>query len=330
MKIILFQILLLLLLLTTSCMSTKVIEGTYKLPASKVTKSFRAIPTTPVIVKIQQDTFIAPKGGHIQGIQQLDRQHLVLSGSSTKKAYFFIARMKGMARVKRRGTITKMIYINDDFPEMRHNHASGFQLANNLLAIGTEGGSDTIKSSIVFYDLTNPDEPKPLNLKINREEDTAGAIGLINIGDKMILAVGGWDSDRIDFYVTKTSTFMPLPLDFKLMKTWRKETKNTADWVNTSWGSYQSLNFIKDEDNNLFLTGFHQNGNEDMITDLYQVHLENDATTFLKKIDSKKLLTFEGASFKNGAGLSTLNAPRRLNLLATERNWNTEIRVNYW
>ena len=174
-----------------------------------------------------------------------------------------------MTRLKKRGVITKMIYINDDFREMRHNHASGFQLANNLLAIGTEGGSDTIKSSIVFYDLTNPDEPKPLNLKINRQEDTAGAIGLINIGNKMILAVGGWDSDRIDFYVTNTSTFIPLPLDFKLVKTWRKESKNTAGWINTSWGSYQSLNLIKDEEDNLFLTGFHQNGNEDMIADLY-------------------------------------------------------------
>lgn len=330
MKIVLFQILLLFLLLNFSCKSPDVLIPSNKSPTSNLAKSFKVIPQQPVVFKIQQDTFIAPKGGHLQGIQQLDRQHLVVSGSSDDKAYFFIARMKGITSVKKRGIITKMIYINDDFPGMRHNHASGFQLANNLLAIGTEGGADTIKSSVLFYDLTNPDNPKPLNLKINRQEDTAGAIGLINIGNKMLLAVGGWDSDRIDFYVTKTSTFIPLPLDFKLVKTWRKETRNTTDWVTTSWGSYQSLNFIKDEADNLFLTGFYQDGNDAMITDLYQVHLENDETTLLKKIDSKRLYTVEGVSFKNGAGLSTLKAPRKLNLLATERDWHPLIRVNYW
>jgi len=302
MKIVLFQILLLFLLLSASCKSSNVFIKSDNPHTSDVAKSFKVIPQNPVVLKIQQDTFMAPSGGHIQGIQQLDKQHLVISGSSDAKAYFFIASMKGIAPVKKRGIITKMVYINDDFPEMRHNHASGFQLANNLLAIGTEGGSDTIKSSIVFYDLSNPNFPKPLNLKINRQEDTAGAIGLINIGDKMILAVGGWDSDRIDFYVTNTTALTSLRLDFKLVKTWRNESKNTTDWVNTSC----------------------------MIADLYEVHLTNDASTLLKKIDSKRLFTMEGVSFKNGAGLSTFNAPRKLNMLATERNWNPLIRVNYW
>jgi len=146
----------------------------------------------------------------------------------------------------------------------------------------------------------------------------------------MILAVGGWDSDRIDFYVTNTTALTSLRLDFKLVKTWRNESKNTTDWVNTSWGSYQSLNFIKDEKGNLLLTGFYENEEDGMIADLYEVHLTNDASTLLKKIDSKRLFTMEGVSFKNGAGLSTFNAPRKLNMLATERNWNPLIRVNYW
>lgn len=129
MKSILFQILLLLLLLNYGCKAPRSLVKATKSPTSDVAKSFQAIPQNPVIFKIQQDTFIAPKGGHIQGIQQLGKQHLVISGSSDDKAYFFIARMKGITRVKKRGIITKM----------KHNHASGFQLANNLLAIGTEG-----------------------------------------------------------------------------------------------------------------------------------------------------------------------------------------------
>ena len=48
--------------------------------------------------------------------------------------------MSGLIGVKRKGIISQMIYINDDFPGMQHNHASGIQIAENLLAIGTEGG----------------------------------------------------------------------------------------------------------------------------------------------------------------------------------------------
>lgn len=323
----LYFLLSLLLLTSFSCQSSKNILKPSDVTESEMALSFQAIPEKPVVFKIQQHIFPAPEGGHIQGIQQLDKQHLVISGSSSKKAYFFIAKMKGITRVKRRGIIIKMVHINDDFPEMRHNHASGFQLEGNLLAIGTEGGSDTIKSSIVFYDLTNPEAPKPLGTKIDRQEDTAGAIGLTTVGNAFLLAVGGWDSDRVDFYKAAINTS---PLDFKLFKTWRTENRNTNGWTDPNWGTYQSLNFIKDEAFNLHLTGFYQREDEAMVSDLYEVDLRQDATSMLKKIASKKLQTKEGASFKNGAGLSTLNLPKRFNLLATERNWNTLIRVNYW
>ena len=132
----------------------------------------------------------------------------MISGSSDDKAYFFLAKMKGITRVKRRGIITKMVYINNDFPNMRHNHASGIQIVDNLLAIGTEGGTDPNKSSVVFYGLTDPENPKPLSLKIDRQEDTAGAIGLTKVGDSLFLAVGGWDSDRIDFYAILPHLFI--------------------------------------------------------------------------------------------------------------------------
>lgn len=326
MKITTIQFLFFLLLFNTSCSSTKTITKG-GLNASEFVQSFSALSETPVVFNIQQDTFIAPIGGHIQGIQQLDKKHLVISGSSNNKAYFFITKMKGITRVKRRGIITKMVYINDDFSGMRHNHASGFQLVDNLLAIGTEGGTDTNKSSVVFYDLTNPDEPKPLSSKIDRQEDTAGAIGLTSIGDSLLLAVGGWDSDRIDFYSTASNR---AELDFKFIDSWHSNNKNTDDWIDSLWGSYQSLNFVKDEAANLYLVGFYQNGDAAMIADLYQVHLQQAPAKRLQKIASKQFSTEEGVSFKNGAGLSVLNFPKRLNVLGTARNWDLLIRVNYW
>ena len=327
MKVIVWQFLFFVALFSISCASTKIVPTKDGWTVSKIEQSFQSIPQTPVVLKIQRDTFIAPKGGHIQGIQQLDKRHLVISGSSNDKAYFFIAKMKGVTSVKRRGIITKMVYINEDFPNMQHNHASGFQLIGNLLAIGTEGGSDTIKSSVVFYDLTNPEAPKPLGIKIDRQEDTAGAIGITSVGDSLLLAVGGWDSDRIDFYL---STSKSTELNFKFLYAWYTEDKDKSGWTDPNWGTYQSLNFVKDEAANLYLSGFYQNESDRMIADLYQVNLQQTPPKVLQKIASKSFFTIEGASFKNGAGLSILNAPRRLNILATERNWGEVIRVNYW
>ncbi len=327
MKIIIIQLLFFLLFINSSCSPTKIISTKGDLIISIIGQHFNNIPKTPVVFTIQQDTFTAPIGGHIQGIQQLGKRHLVISGSSNHKAYFFITKMKGMGLVKRRGSITKMIYINDDFPTMRHNHASGIQMMDNLLAIGTEGGTDANKSSVVFYDLTNPDEPKPLSIKIDRQADTAGAIGLTRVGDSLLLAVGGWDSDRIDIY---TAVFNLAQLDFKLLTTWHTDHKKTDGWTDSNWGTYQGLNFVKDELANLYLVGFYQNSEAAMIADLFQVYLEQVPAKLLQKIASKRFITEAGASFKNGAGLSTLNFPRRLNILATERNWDRVIRLNYW
>ena len=324
MKIIQLQFLFLVLLLTTSCSTNK------KIPiknGAEMVQFFSAVRETPIVIYIQKGNFTTPIGGHLQGIQQLDKKHLVITGSSNNKAYFFITKMRGMMGVKRRGAISKMIYINDDFPNMRHNHASGIQLFDNLLAIGTEGGTDPHKSSVVFYDLTDPDKPQPLKVKINRQEDTAGAIGLTRVGDSLLLAVGGWDSDRIDFY---RSPFDSTQLDFHLVHTWHTDHKDTHNWTDRQWGTYQSLNFVKDEASHLHLIGFYQNDADDMIADLYQVHLTQSPTKLIQKIGTKRFYTQEGASFKNGAGLSLFNYPKRLHVLATERNWGEVIRVNYW
>ena len=87
---------------------------------------------------------------------------------------------------------------------------------------------------------------------------------------------------------------------------------------------------MNDELSNLYLLGFYQNVDAAMIADLYRVNLAQETPKILQKIAAKRFMTAEGASFKNGAGLSTLNFPKRLNLLATERNWGLLIRLNYW
>lgn len=328
MKITLRQILFFALLMSLGCASTKKVIIKDDSELSEMEQYFKAIPKKPVRFNIQRDTFTAPIGGHLQGIQQVDKRHLVVTGSSNAQAYFFIAKMKGITRLKRRGIIIKKVDINKDFPLMKHNHASGIQIMDNLLAIGTEGGGDRHKSSVVFYDLAQPEQPKALPCKIDRSADTAGAIGLTKIGqDSLLLAVGGWDSDRIDFYQSVDNLAQ---LDFKMVATWHNNQKDTKTWIDGNWGPYQSLNFVKDQSNKLHLVGFYQNSEADMIADLYDFDVQQAPSQILRKIATQKFDTKEGVSFKNGAGLSLFNLPRRLNMLATARDWDLLIRLNYW
>ena len=188
---------------------------------------------------------------------------------------------------------------------------------------------DVHKSSVVFYDLKDPNTPTPLPFKINRQEDTAGAIGLTTVGDSLLLAVGGWDSDRIDFYWSKKPS-NKTPLNFKRWKTWQTATKITDNWIDGNWGTYQALNFIKDDREILYLIGFYQDANEQHWADVYQINRNMPAPKFLQKIAKKTMTPTTAVSFKNGAGLSTKNIPRRLHFLATQRNWQPYIKVNYW
>jgi hypothetical protein len=297
--------------------------------SSNIVQYFKAIPQKHKTLHIQQNGFTAPKGGHIQGVQQLGKRYLVVSGSSNDKAYFFIAKMNGQ-RLSKKGKIIKMVYINDDFPSMRHNHASGIQIMDNILIIGTEGGGDPIKSSLVFYDLSDPMNPKALKQKINRQQDTAGAIGICTYNNKIIIAAGGWDSDRVDIYKSNQSSFEHPDLEFSLLKTWQTKHKNISDWATGSWGTYQSLNFVKENDQDLFLVGFYQDAFKQSWAELYEVNLKNNPTDIFKKIKSRLMVGQEDTSFKNGGGLFFNDTQKRIRLFATARNWHPQIKISYW
>ena len=90
------------------------------------------------VFKFVRNGFSKPSGGHLQGIQQLDERHLIISGSSKKNAYFFIVQWKTKIGAREKGRIIQLVNINEDFPDMKHNHAGGIQVMGNILAIGTE------------------------------------------------------------------------------------------------------------------------------------------------------------------------------------------------
>ena len=73
----------------------KKLNGDNLLNQSAIPKWLAKIPSQPKLFQIQSANFTPPIGGHLQGIQQLDSKHLVITGSSNDKAYFLYRRCQG-------------------------------------------------------------------------------------------------------------------------------------------------------------------------------------------------------------------------------------------
>ncbi|NLF00984.1 MAG: hypothetical protein GX601_08400, partial [Anaerolineales bacterium] len=227
-----------------------------------------------------------PSGGHMQGVQQLDDEHMVISGSSHDAAYFIIVRWPGGIRSGGVGQVSRLVSIGEDFPMMRTTHAGGIQLCDHVLAVGTE----TVRgepSSVVFYDLSDPSRPRAVGCRIERSQKTAGAVGIVRRSSDCLLAVGDWDSDSIDFYVSDGHDLLSAGCVFARVRTWNHSERDTSGWVDGNWGKYQALNLLQESHGQLYLVGFHRdppNTGQDW-ADLYRLDLDAPEPRMLVKID---------------------------------------------
>lgn len=289
--------------------------------------AFAHARTRPTVLEFTRGGQRLPAGGHMQGIAQLSSSEFVISGSSRSEAYFFIVRWPGVARSGVLGQIVRVVRINRDFPGMRHNHASGIQLVGRTLAIGTEGGGDANKSSVVFYDLSDADRPEPLPTRIDRSHDTAGAVGLVARPRDVLLVVGGWHSAHLDFYASNGRPLSSPQCSFRRIKTWDKDQASKTYWVDGNYGSYQGLSLLRNG-SSLYMVGFNRNTGGHDWADLFSVHLRRGSSRVLQKIDKKHVFCRSGASFRYGGGLFAPAPTRHITLLAVEANLHTKTTLN--
>ena len=290
--------------------------------------SFFNVPTSAQVLKFSHNGVSMPSGGHMQGIAQLDSRTLVISGSSDSKAYFFIVEWPVVIRPAEVGQVIKVVHINDHFPGMRHNHASGIQLLGNILAVGAEQGGDPNKSTVVFFDLTNRSNPVPVGTPIFRQHETAGAVGIIQLSNYVLLAVGGWDSNVIDFYCSNTQYINSGNFRFDLLKTWRKSQMSATGWIDGNFGAYQGLNLFRQSNGKLYMVGFNRNSSGQDWADLYSVDLNLSAAYMLKKVDKKHVYCQDGASFRYGGGGIFSSGSSDLTLYAVEADLHTQSTIN--
>jgi hypothetical protein len=137
-----------------------------------------------------------------------------------------------------------------------------------------------------------------------------------------LLAVGGWDSDNVDFYTSNNVSPTASNWAFSRVKTWKENSKNTSGWIDGNWGAYQALNLLRESNGRLYLVGFNRNSGGHDWADLFSLDMSASQSRMLKKIDKKHVYCRDGASFRWGGGLYAPRPTTRITLLAAERNYD--------
>jgi len=256
-------------------------------------------------------------GGHIQGIQLIRYQgteYQVLSGSSSTYSYYSIVKT---------GSSNIVLSVNKILDKPL-KHSGGFQIWNDLMAIGVEDNEAKNRSSVFIFRLDNPNKPpaKPLTI-IERvgsyKRGTAGCVAISVVNGKVLVAVGDWDTEHLDFYRIAEEKLYREGAILELEYTLDSKDFNKEGWTDPSWNSYQSINFVKDSNDGLYLAGMTSVEQDENMIDIFQIQTEELSTFQCKKIYSKKFPANNKTKFRWGAGLD-VDSSGNIRLMATEEH----------
>ena len=246
------------------------------------------------------------EGGHLQGIQ-LHKETLFVSGSSKELAYLGVFQKLGNA--------FQFIGLKKLATDPL-NHAGGFQIAGNWLAVGVEDPIGRRHSTIQLIDVSSYDKlQRPPVYSLARKGEyqfsTAGAVALLERENHFLLAVGTWDCRTIDFY---TSNHLdPYAKDFVFEKwtTWDSREAIRREWIDKKYGSYQNLQLTKDS-TGVYLTGFCRALNGSNRADVFKMETDADPYTMMQKVASYFVQTSGEVTFRNGAGFADYDGKKSI------------------
>ncbi len=286
---------------------------------------FRNLDSNPEIIRFSNTIEINNSGGHLQGIQSIKTNtgdYFVLTGSSDSYSYYTVIKQ---------GDKNEVILVNK-LMDRPFKHAGGFQIFQNYLAVGIEDNDAKDKSKVCIYDISNPEnlQLKPVSV-IERAgvpmRSTAGCVGMTNYKDKILLAVGDWDTKNIDFYSCKSGEFPKA--DFELFFSLNTETDSKENWVDENWLPYQNINLFSTIEDELYLIGLGQNNKNENVADLYQLKEDSKAKFKLIKLASKTFNCENEVSFKTGAGVG-FNGDGELEIIGCGYNIHQISYLNYF
>lgn len=278
-----------------------------------VRAAFRGVRSSAAVCRIDRRGVVLPRGGHFQGVQLLpgNDDRFVLSSSSDEEAYLLPGniRLGGDCDGRAGAPVT--------LARRPLKHAGGCQVWGDVLAVGVEDDADQDRSEVHFWDLRARSSPRQLRaLTIERsgprQRSTAGAVGISVVGEQLVLAVGTWNCDSIDFYTAPVDALATESGAFVFWRTWLRREADRSKWaVDSNFGRYQTLNLVTQSDDRLFMIGFHRDNGRDWM-DLYEVDLRPGApaSRLLRKVDNKHMTCRDRANFHHAAGIRILDERR--------------------
>jgi len=300
---------------TNSITSTQIIEGLEK------------ISENPIALSFKNSFEINNEGGHLQGIQWLsygENKYYILSGSSDVYSYYTIVKT---------GKENMVISMNK-IMEAPFKHAGGFQVYENLMAIGVEDNEAKNKSKVFIFHLENPEKPprEPLAV-IDRmgtfKRATGGCVGIIEVVDKVLVVVGDWDTEHLDFYRIDREKLFEEGATLELEYSMNTKKINKSRWIDQSWLSYQNINFIKGENENLYLAGMTADSNGKNVIDLFLVETEDFSTFNLQKIYTRTFNESNTTSFRWGSGIA-IDENDQLSIRSSPENIIAESQIHIY
>jgi hypothetical protein len=268
---------------------------------------------------------------HFQGMQRLNQgRYCVISGGDwkTPKSDLFVIKMESRQKPGPwwSNLITSKLPPDDDHIiasiELDRSlwHAGGMDIQGDILVVPIEYSPPKTlpswpgfkppdfgkeeASRILFFDFKDPENPKKFPFEIDRKGEKAGAVAMTKLPNGYYL-VGVWSDsdkhpDRIDFYLSNKSK---LSSGFgNKTWTWLRDEVRTVGEQDRKFSDYQAINFILQEDGQLYLMGLHNTspiapavGFKDY-ADLYTVDIPLKALKVTPKIlsDKKPIITKVG------------------------------------
>jgi len=204
-----------------------------------VPMSFETLSPEPEIILIENKIKVPTEGGHLQGVQVIDRngtEKILISGSSRTTAYILQADLP----TKKIDTLINLMYEP-------YRHAGGIQVSEPFLAVGIEDNFIRKDSKICLYSYCDSNLYRAqANITIERkgevERQTAGATGLLALDNEYLMVVSNWDSRNWDFYCVD-----PEKNEYNMLEDYA---------VPGDWPSYQSINLIMDKEA-IYAIGFY-------------------------------------------------------------------------
>lgn len=275
---------------------------------ANVPEAFKALSSEPEVILINNKIKIPSESGHFQGVQLIEKkgsEKLLVSGSSLTKAYVL------QINLKKRKTEVLITLMTDPY-----RHAGGIQSSEPYMIVGIEDNIIKTTSKVCLYNYQNNalHDAQP-NLIIERngqvKEKTAGATGLLAMGETYLAVVSNWDSRNWDFYQID-----PEKGEQKLLFSF------TAP---NAWGSYQSINLVKDN-SAIYAIGFYKkelSGQADLIL----VSKLGSFEPIMEKVDSKTFNCKNGVDFNAAVGLQVDNEGKLI-IWSTQPDPGKQIAIN--